>query len=132
MEIQSALVDRGYRGKKHIGETRVEIPGAGKVSDTYYQKQKARKKFRQRAGIEPVIGHLKQDHRMMRNYLKGTVGDAINTMMAAAGYNLKHWLNKVIFALDLIYRILTAEVQYFLTGNLNRQIFISAGGECEK
>ena len=132
MEIQSALVDRGYRGKKHIGETRVEIPGAGKVSDTYYQKQKARKKFRQRAGIEPVIGHLKQDHRMMRNYLKGTVGDAINTMMAAAGYNLKHWLNKVIFALDLIYRILTAEVQYFLTGNLNRQIFISAGGECKK
>jgi len=63
---------------------------------------------------------------MMRNYLKGTVGDAVNTMMAAAGYNLKQWLNKVIFALDLIYRILTAKVQYFLTGNPNRQIFLSA------
>ena len=40
-------------------------------------------KFCKRAGIEPVIGHLKSDHRMMRNYLKGTLGDAINTMMVA-------------------------------------------------
>ena len=56
-------------------------------------------KFRKRigekgAGIEPVIGHLKSDHRMMRNYLKGTLGDAINTMMAAAAYNMRHWMNK--------------------------------------
>ena len=53
-----------------------------------------RKKFFKRAGIEPVIGHLKSDHRMMRNYLKGTLGDAINTMMAAAAYNMRHWMNK--------------------------------------
>ena len=58
------------------------------------QKRKARKKFCKRAGIEPVIGHLKSDHRMMRNYLKGTLGDAINTMMAAAAYNMRHWMNK--------------------------------------
>ena len=32
--------------------------------------------------------------RMMRNYLKGTLGDAINTMMAAAAYNMRHWMNK--------------------------------------
>ena len=51
-------------------------------------------KFCKRAGIEPVIGHLKSDHRMMRNYLKGTLGDAINTMMAAAAYNMRHWMNK--------------------------------------
>lgn len=132
MEIQNVLVDRGYRGKKRIGETRVEIPGVGKISDTYYQKQKAKKKFRQRAGLEPVIGHLKQDHNMMSDYLKGTVGDAINTMMAAAGYNLKHWLNEVIFVLDFVSRILTAEVQYLLTGNLCRQIFISVGVKYEK
>ena len=31
---------------------------------------------------------------MMRNYLKGTLGDAINTMMAAAAYNMRHWMNK--------------------------------------
>ena len=51
-------------------------------------------KFRKRAGIEPVIGHLKSDHRMMRNYLKGTLGDVINTMMAAAAYHMRHWMNK--------------------------------------
>ena len=56
--------------------------------------EKARKKFCKRAGIEPVIGHLKSDHRMMRNHLKGTLGDAINTMMAAAAYNMRHWMNK--------------------------------------
>ena len=43
-------------------------------------------KFRKRAGIEPVIGHLKSDHRMIRNYLRGTLGDAINTLLAAAAY----------------------------------------------
>ena len=56
--------------------------------------EKAWKKFCKRAGIEPVIGHLKSDCRMMRNYLKGTLGDAINTMMAAAAYNMRHWMNK--------------------------------------
>lgn len=47
---------------------------------------------------------------MQRNYLKGAVGDAINTMLAAAGYNLKHWLNKVVFVLERIYEILIAEI----------------------
>lgn len=66
----------------------------GSRGQSYYQKRKARKKFCKRAGIEPVIGYLKSDHRMMRNYLKGTLGDAINTMMAAAAYNMGHWMNK--------------------------------------
>lgn len=44
--------------------------------------------------LEPGTGHLKSDHRMMRNYLKGTLGDAINTLMAAAAYNMRHWMNK--------------------------------------
>ena len=51
-------------------------------------------KFCKRAGIEPVMGHLKSDHLMLRNYLKGTLGDAINTLMAAAAYNMRHWMNK--------------------------------------
>ena len=101
-----ALVDRGYRGQKYVESTKIEIPGPGKKKQSYYLKQKARRKFRQRAGIEPVIGHLKKDHRMLRNYLKGTRGDAINTMMAAAGYNLRHWIIKreedLIFALFFI------------------------------
>ena len=91
---KEALTDRGYRGKKRVGSTEISIPTSGSPGQSYYQKRKARKKFCKRAGIEPVIGHLKSDHRMMRNYLKGTLGDAINTMMAAAAYNMRHWMNK--------------------------------------
>ena len=91
---QEALTDRGYRGKKRVGSTEISIPTSGSLGQSYYQKRKVRKKFCKRAGIEPVIDHLKSDHRMMRNYLKGTLGDAINTMMAAAAYNMRHWMNK--------------------------------------
>ena len=88
------LTDRGYRGKKSVGSTEISIPTSGSPNQSYNQRWKARKKFCKRAGIEPVIGHLKSDHRMMRNYLKGTLGDAINTLMAAAAYNMRHWMNK--------------------------------------
>jgi hypothetical protein len=72
------------------GETRSEIPEVGRDPPrAYYQKQKARKKFCLRAGIESVTGHLKQDRRRLRSYLKGNPGDAINTMMAVAGYNFE-------------------------------------------
>lgn len=92
---KEALTDRGYRGKKEVGGMKVCIPSSGSPGQTYYEKSKERKKFRKRAGIEPVIGHLKSDHRMIRNYLSGTKGDAINTLMAAAAYNLRHWMNKL-------------------------------------
>jgi len=77
-------------------------------------------KFRRRAGIEPVICHFKQYYRIQRNYMKGNMGDSINTMMAVAGFNLKHWLNKVILIFYLIYRILIAELLQLLTENRNR------------
>ena len=93
-EPVEALTDRGYRGKKRVGNMAISIPSSGSPGQSYYQKRKARKKFCKCAGIEPVIGHLKSDHQMMRNYLKGTLGDAINTMMAAAAYNIMHWMNK--------------------------------------
>ena len=91
---EEAVTDRGYRGKREVGRTQINIPTAGIPGQSYYQKTKARKKFQKRAGIEPVIGHLKSDHRMIRNFLKGTRGDAINTLMAAAAYNMRHWMNK--------------------------------------
>lgn len=91
---KEALADRGYRGKRRVEGTEISIPSSGTPGRSAYQKRKARKKFRKRAGIEPVIGHLKSDHRMIRNYLKGTLGDAINTMMAAAAFNMRHWMNR--------------------------------------
>jgi len=132
MTIDNALVDRGYRGRKWIGDTRVEIPGKGKPTDSYYKKTKAKNKFRRRAGIEPVIGHLKQDHRMQRNYLKGNLGDSINTMMAAAGFNLKHWLNKVVLVFNLIYRILIAEILDIFTDNRNKLALLLVGADNRK
>ena len=46
-----------------------------------------RREMKRRAAVEPVIGHLKAEHRMDRNYLKGQNGDRANAVLAAAGYN---------------------------------------------
>ena len=51
------------------------------------------KQLRRRAAIEPIIGHLKSDFRMARNYLKGAIGDHLNVLLAATAFNLKKWLN---------------------------------------
>ena len=102
-----AICDRGYRGKSRIGDTRILIPSKPKKSDTAYQKRKARMRFRRRAGIEPVIGHIKHDHRMARNYLKGAIGDAINLFMAAAAFNFR----KLIRAMALF-------LAFFLFGRI--------------
>jgi hypothetical protein len=47
---------------------------------------------RSRTGVEGLISHLKHDHRMMRNYLSGSAGDQINTLLATAAYNIKKWM----------------------------------------
>mgnify|MGYP007017146369 CR=1 FL=1 len=53
----------------------------------------------------PVIGHLKSDHRLDRNFLKGFNGDQINLLMAAAAFNFKKWMRAVNFWLQNISRI---------------------------
>uniref|UniRef100_UPI003217040F IS5 family transposase n=1 Tax=uncultured Draconibacterium sp. TaxID=1573823 RepID=UPI003217040F len=92
---KAGIVDRGYRGKKKINGTAIVSPSVPTKEMTQYQKQKARKRFRARAGIEPVISHIKYDHRMLRNYLKGVIGDQLNTILAGTGYNLKKMLNRI-------------------------------------
>jgi IS5 family transposase len=91
--IKNNFVDRGYRGVKLVLGTNIIIPQC-KANDTAYQKQKMRKGFRRRAGIEPKIGHLKQDHRLSRNFYSGIFGDNINVMLAAAAMNFKRMMNK--------------------------------------
>lgn len=88
-----AIVDRGYPART-INGTQVIKPTNGK-GKTPYEKQKSRKMFRRRAAIEPTISHMKHQYRMIRNYLKGSLGDQINAMMAAAAYNFKKWMNKI-------------------------------------
>ena len=53
-----------------------------------------KKRFRRRAAIEPVIGHLESDFRLARNYLKGSVGDSLNLMLATAAWNFRNGCDK--------------------------------------
>ena len=97
--INEAVCDRGYRGIKQVGETTISIPGVHLKRDTEEQKEAKREKFRRRAAIEPIIGHLKNHYRLSRNYLKGFIGDQINLLMAACAWNMKKWMNNFIQAL---------------------------------
>ena len=84
------VYDRGGRGQKQIGDTMISTPDNRPLKrDTEYQRKKKRNKFRRRAAIEPVIGHLKTDFRMGQNYLHGSISPQINAFLAAAGWNLK-------------------------------------------
>jgi IS5 family transposase len=90
-KIKKAIVDRGYKGQERIGLTEVVMPNALK-KESYYLKKQREARCRSRAGIEGLISHLKLDHRMLRNYLKGTAGDQINTLLAASAYNMMKWM----------------------------------------
>ncbi len=73
--------------------TNIIIPDKPGKQRTSYEKQKLRKGFKRRAGIEPKIGHLKQDHRLSRNFYAGIKGDNNNVMLAAAAMNFKRMIN---------------------------------------
>ena len=88
--------DRGYRGQDKCGETSVMIPSVPKKTDSQYVKSKKHELFRKRAGIEPVIGHCKSDHRLGRNFYKGLFGDSINVMLAAAAFNFKRVMRALL------------------------------------
>ncbi len=89
---RTAVCDRGYRGKQQVNGTAIQLPKKPLKRDNRYQRDKKRKQCRRRAAIEPIIGHLKSDFRLSRNFLKGTIGDEINLLMAATAWNLKKWL----------------------------------------
>ena len=88
--------DRGYRGIKECLGVKILIPGTPKKTDSYRKKKKQHKLFCHRAAIEPTIGHLKFDHRMSRNFLKGVAGDAMNLLLAAAAFNFKRAMNALL------------------------------------
>lgn len=93
--IKTATVDRGYKGQTKIGETEIRIPQRSNYkSMTAHQKKKMKRSFQRRAAIEPLIGHLKSDHRLSKNYYKGITGDSINVLLAASAFNLKRMMNK--------------------------------------
>ena len=97
--LARVLADAGYRGHKAPPEYRFKVYTAGqkrRMTD-HIQRQ-----LRRRSAIEPVIGHLKSDHRMERNYLALPIGDANNPVLAAAGYNFRRLLRWLAFWLARI------------------------------
>ncbi len=89
---KTVVVDLGYRGVDALNEG-VQIIHRGKhKSLTAHQ----RKLLKRRQSIEPVIGHLKADHRMDRCWYKGQDGDALRTVLSAVGFNLRWLLRKII------------------------------------
>lgn len=95
------VYDRGGRGKSEIKGVKISIPSTPRKKDTVYQKQTKRKKFRTRAAIEPIIGHLKTDFRLAKNYFLGETGPQINALLAATAWNMKKMMEllkqKIIF-----------------------------------
>ena len=87
-----AVCDRGYKGKSEVDGVQITLPKPPLKRDNRYQKDKKRNKCKRRAAIEPIIGHLKSDFRLSRNFLKGIAGDHINLLMSASAWNLKKWL----------------------------------------
>ena len=88
-DLQRVITDRGYRGHNAPLARRFRVFIAG-------QKRRVtgaiKRELRRRSAIEPVIGHLKAEHRMARNHLAHATGDAINVLLAAAGYNFRRLL----------------------------------------
>jgi len=98
-----AIVDRGYRGRKTVNGTEVLVPDKAKAGQSKYVRAKMRARFRRRAAIEPLIGHLKGQYRLARCFLKGFVGDQVNLLLAAAAWNLRKWLRvAALFRLQLL------------------------------
>lgn len=96
IETRRIHVDKGYRGHNHAQKSRVRISGQVRRVTVAI-----RREMRRRAAVEPVIGHIKAEHLLGRNYLKGRGGDRINAVLAAAGYNfglLLRWLERLLRA----------------------------------
>ncbi len=80
---QIALVDRGYRGVQAASGTRLL------VSHTRKLPRSLKRLLKRRQSIEPMIGHMKSDGLLDRNWLKGALGDAMHAVLCGAGHNLR-------------------------------------------
>ena len=103
--LKRAILDAGYRGHNARPQYRFKVYTQGQKRGMTAQ---IKRLFRRRAAIEPVIGHGKDEHRIGRNYLAHAEDDAINVVLAAAGYNFRRlikWLDRfLLFILAWLYR----------------------------
>jgi transposase, IS5 family len=104
--IERLHTDAGYRGHNAPPEYKFKI---------YTAKQKRRvtpqikREMKRRSAVEPVIGHLKEEHRMGRNYLAHRHGDCNNAILAAAGYNFRRLIRWLRILLRLFLAVIFAQ-----------------------
>ena len=79
----------GYRGRKEVNGTQIQIPDTPNKRDCYHARKKKHRLFCKRAGIEPTIAHLKSDFRLGRNFYKGVFGDARECPFGYSGIQLQ-------------------------------------------
>lgn len=117
-EASEVFVDRGYRGITNYKQTKIHVPKPQKNIT-----KSKRKKHSIRAAIEPIIGHLKTDYRLGRNFLKGITGDNINIILAAAAMNFKRamnlWRTEAIFRWKLVLHLIIDVYRIFMLKYLN-------------
>ena len=88
-EVMRIIADAGYRGHGAPAPYDMRVYTVGQKRR---MTPEIKRRMRRRSAVEPVIGHLKAEHRMGRNHLAGAGGDAINAVLAAAGYNFRRLL----------------------------------------
>jgi IS5 family transposase len=97
--IERIMTDAGYRGHNAPLDYRFKVYTAGQKRRVTPQ---IKRDMRRRSAVEPVIGHVKGEHRMDRNYLAHRHGDANNAVLAAAGYNFRRLLRWLSLLLCLL------------------------------
>jgi IS5 family transposase len=114
-----AIVDLGFRGVD-ADNPKVNIIHRGKAKSLSRQQRRWLKRCQ---AVEPAIGHLKADHRMDRCWLAATLGDALHTVLCAAGYNLR-WLMRAVLRLGLkgIFALVTLVVGFAMLINLRPSV----------
>ena len=93
-EIERIYVDKGYRG--HDAPKPLRVFRSGQKRGVFGV---IKRELKRRSAIEPVIGHMKNDGHLGRNYLKGRNGDAANAVLSAIGYNFRlilAWLRRLL------------------------------------
>src|SRR5579864_7163909 len=100
--IERLLLDKGYRGHNAPPDYKFRVFISGQKRGVT---PSIKRTMRRRSAIEPVIGHLKAEHRMERNYLWFKHGDANNAVLAAVGYNFRRLLRWLSL---LLHKILAA------------------------
>ena len=113
IKVDQAFVDQGYKG--HTAQD----------TEVFFSRQKRgvtktlRKHIKRRQAIEPIIGHLKADGKLGRNYLKGIKGNEINAVLSGAGFNVRTILNKINLIFQELFQLI------FLNRNLHNPCCLS-------